>query len=95
MVYQLVSILAIVNPPRHAAAAQLAPICRPHAERMLNAARWPAWQHTKRVKVFWFFFSKKNKRFFLKKEAKTFYPFCWRAGLTCAPGRLAPPAAAP
>jgi len=24
--------------------------------------------------VFWFFFSKKNKRFFLKKEAKTFYP---------------------
>jgi hypothetical protein len=35
------------------------------------------------MKVFWFFFSKKNrlhsikvrKRFFLKKEAKTFYPF--------------------
>ncbi len=26
----------------------------------------------KRIKVFWFFFSKKNKRFFLKKEAKTF-----------------------
>jgi hypothetical protein len=29
-----------------------------------------------RMKVFWFFFSKKNrKRFFLKKEAKTFIPF--------------------
>ena len=26
----------------------------------------------KRIKVFWFFFSKKNKRFLLKKEAKTF-----------------------
>jgi hypothetical protein len=26
------------------------------------------------MEVFWFFFSKKNsKRFFLKKEAKTFY----------------------
>ena len=24
------------------------------------------------MKVFWFFFSKKNKHFFLKKEAKTF-----------------------
>jgi hypothetical protein len=24
------------------------------------------------MNVFWFFFSKKNKRFFLKKEAKTF-----------------------
>jgi len=30
---------------------------------------------TQGVKVFWFFFSKKNKRFFLKKEAKTFAPF--------------------
>ncbi|MCC6719740.1 MAG: transglycosylase domain-containing protein [Acetobacteraceae bacterium] len=27
------------------------------------------------MKVFWFFFSKKNKRFFLKKEAKTFILF--------------------
>ena len=27
------------------------------------------------MKVFWFRFSKKNKTFFLKKEAKTFYPF--------------------
>jgi len=26
----------------------------------------------KLTKVFWFFFSKKNKNFFLKKEAKTF-----------------------
>ena len=25
------------------------------------------------VRVFWFFFAKKNQRFFLKKEAKTFY----------------------
>jgi hypothetical protein len=25
------------------------------------------------TKVFWFFLSKKNKRFFLKKEAKTFF----------------------
>ena len=33
------------------------------------------WRGTKRIKVFWFFFSKKNKHFFLKKEAKTFYPF--------------------
>jgi hypothetical protein len=24
------------------------------------------------MKVFWFFFTKKNKRFFLKEEAKTF-----------------------
>jgi hypothetical protein len=33
---------------------------------------------TKRIKVFWFFFSKKNslkKRFFLKKEAKAIHPF--------------------
>jgi hypothetical protein len=27
------------------------------------------------IKVFWFFFSKKNKHFFLKKEAKTFPRF--------------------
>jgi hypothetical protein len=31
------------------------------------------------VKVFWFFFIKKNrKRFFLKKEAKTFVGLAWR-----------------
>jgi hypothetical protein len=29
----------------------------------------------KGAKVFWFFFSKKNKNFFLKKEAKTFAPW--------------------
>ena len=40
----------------------------------------PVSQQTKRIKVFWFFFSKKNKRFFLKKEAKTFYPFSGGAG---------------
>jgi hypothetical protein len=32
----------------------------------------PASLEEKWIKAFWFFFSKKNKHFFLKKEAKTF-----------------------
>jgi hypothetical protein len=41
---------------------------RSGAEPLKSAQR----QGPKRIKVFWFFFSKKNKDFFLKKEAKTF-----------------------
>jgi len=39
--------------------------------------------HLKRIKVFWFFFSKKNflrGTSFLKKEAKNFCSFLARAG---------------
>jgi hypothetical protein len=43
--------------------------CRPSGRR-----------NNKRIKVFWFFFSKKNKCFFLKKEAKTFARSCRLAG---------------
>ena len=41
--------------------------------------------------VFWFFFSKKNKRFFLKKEAKTFihYSFARTIGSRGTQGPLA------
>ena len=53
----------------------------PHETKRDFAACEPAPLDTresprKRIQVFWFFFSKKNKRFFLKKEAKTFVHGC-------------------